>query len=415
MTTHCNAISVFLSYAHEDEPLLRQLEIHLSLLKRQGLISVWHDRQIDPGANWAQVIDQQLEQASIILLLVSAHFLASDYCYGIEMQRALERHEADQVRVIPLFLRPVDWEHAPFASLQGLPNDGKAVTEWDNQDLAFRTIAHGLRQMIENMSLQPAGAPRAALPAIWNVPYPPNLLFTGRDDVLAQLVSMLHTGQPHAISGLGGIGKTQIAIEYAYRHRQEYQAVLWTLADTRESLVSGYVTIARQLKLLPREVQDQMLVINAVLQWFKTHTQWLLILDNADDLALVREFLPVATGGHVLLTTRAHTMGRLARRVEMETMNLDVGALFLLRRAGVIAQDAELSAATSSDITVASEITEALGGLPLALDQAGAYVEETQCGLSAYQQRYRIRRAMLLKRRGALVTDHPESVALPSH
>src|SRR5713226_5126476 len=98
MITPQNSIKVFLSYAHEDEPLLRKLETHLSLLKRQGLISTWYDRQIVPGTNWAATIDEQLEQASIILLLVSADFLASDYCYGVEMQRALQRHQAKQAR-----------------------------------------------------------------------------------------------------------------------------------------------------------------------------------------------------------------------------------------------------------------------------------------------------------------------------
>src|SRR2546421_7965312 len=106
MTMH--PIDVFLSYAHEDEQLLRKLETHLSSLKRQGLISTWYDRQIVPGTNWAKVVDQRLEQASIILLLVSANFLASDYCNQIEMKRALERHEAGEARVIPIAIRPAD-------------------------------------------------------------------------------------------------------------------------------------------------------------------------------------------------------------------------------------------------------------------------------------------------------------------
>src|SRR6266700_6316912 len=95
-------IEIFISYAHADEPLLRQLETHLSLLKRQGLISLWHDRQIVAGTDWAQTIDTHLEQAAVILLLISADFLASDYCYGIEMARALEREQAGQVQVIPI-------------------------------------------------------------------------------------------------------------------------------------------------------------------------------------------------------------------------------------------------------------------------------------------------------------------------
>ena len=89
-------------------------------------------------------------------------------------------------KVIPLFLRPVDWEHSPFTHLQGLPRDGKAITEWDNQIIAFRTIAQGLRQIIESISPQSKSAPGAAFPPIWNIPYLSTLEFTGRGDVLAQ-------------------------------------------------------------------------------------------------------------------------------------------------------------------------------------------------------------------------------------
>lgn len=146
-------LSVFISYAHEDEPLRQQLEDHLSLLRRQGLISEWHDREILPGAEWAQEIDEHLLAASIILLLISADFLASDYCFDIEMQRALERHQRAEARVIPIILRPCDWQTSPFAPLQSLPNDGKAVTTWQNPDEAFLAIVQGLRRVIEQQQI----------------------------------------------------------------------------------------------------------------------------------------------------------------------------------------------------------------------------------------------------------------------
>src|SRR5437016_2112638 len=131
-------LTLFYSYAHEDEPLREQLERHLRLLNRQGLISEWHDRQIVAGTEWAKQIDEHLETASIILLLISPDFLASDYCYDIEMQRSLERHRRGEAQVIPIVVRPVDWHDAPFARLHCLPRDGKPVTRWDNQDEAFQ-------------------------------------------------------------------------------------------------------------------------------------------------------------------------------------------------------------------------------------------------------------------------------------
>ena len=147
-----SSVTAFYSYAHEDESLRDQLENHLSILWRQGIISNWHDRQIVPGTEWAEEIDAHLEAASLILLLISPDFLASEYCYGIEMQRALERHKNGDAQVIPIILRPVDWEGAPFTHLQCLPRDAKAVTEWDNRDAAFRDIAKGIRTTIEQLT-----------------------------------------------------------------------------------------------------------------------------------------------------------------------------------------------------------------------------------------------------------------------
>src|SRR5205823_2181853 len=120
-------VEIFCSYAHADERWLRRLETHLSLLKRQGLISVWYDRLIVPGVDWANTIDTHLETASVILLLVSANFLASDYCYGIEMKRALERQKAGEAQVIPVLVRSADWTGAPFSHLQALPTNGKPL------------------------------------------------------------------------------------------------------------------------------------------------------------------------------------------------------------------------------------------------------------------------------------------------
>lgn len=118
-------VEIFCSYAHADEVWLQKLQAHLSLLKWQGLISLWYDRLIAPGTDWARTIDMHLETASIILLLVSADFFASDYCYGIELKRALERQAAGEVRVLPILVRPVDWNGAslPISKLYPLTPD----------------------------------------------------------------------------------------------------------------------------------------------------------------------------------------------------------------------------------------------------------------------------------------------------
>ncbi len=122
-------IEIFFSYSHKDETLREKLEKQLSLLKWQGLITGWHDRKIVAGQEWAGEVDTHLNTAQIILLLVSPDSMASDYCYGIEMKRAMERHEAGEARVIPIILRPTDWKSASFGQLKALPKDGKEVVQ----------------------------------------------------------------------------------------------------------------------------------------------------------------------------------------------------------------------------------------------------------------------------------------------
>lgn len=150
-TPKVSPIVLFYSYAHEDERLRQKLERHLSLLRQQGLITEWHDHKIVPGTDWAHAIDAHLNSASVILLLISSHFLASDYCNGVEMRRALERHQANEACVIPILLRPVDWQRAPFAHLQMLPTGARAITSWGNQDEAFVNVAVGIRRVIEDL------------------------------------------------------------------------------------------------------------------------------------------------------------------------------------------------------------------------------------------------------------------------
>jgi hypothetical protein len=139
--TKLEPVSLFYSYAHEDEGLRETLEKHLSLLCREGLLAPWHDRDIAVGTEWRQAIDEHLETASVILLLISSDFLASDYCYDIEMQHALERHHAGEARVIPIILRPCSWQSSPIGLLQALPRDGRALTTWENQDEAFLFVS----------------------------------------------------------------------------------------------------------------------------------------------------------------------------------------------------------------------------------------------------------------------------------
>jgi energy-coupling factor transporter ATP-binding protein EcfA2 len=157
LTQLTQSMKLFFSYAHKDEPLRDELAKHLSLLKRQNIITDWHDRNITAGTNWAQAIDDNLDTANIILLLISSDFLASDYCYDKEMTRALEHHNQGTARVIPIILRPCDWHSAPFGKLQALPKDAKPVTKWDDPDEAFTHIAQGIRTAVAELQHRKSG------------------------------------------------------------------------------------------------------------------------------------------------------------------------------------------------------------------------------------------------------------------
>jgi len=144
-------LKLFYSYSSHDEELRVEIEKHLKLLEHSNVIEPWHFRMILPGHEWEDEIDEHLEAAHIILLLISADFLSSNYCWKIEARRALERHHQKLSRVIPVVVRACDWRVSPFAKLQALPKNAKAVTSWPNTDEALTDVAQGIRRAVDEM------------------------------------------------------------------------------------------------------------------------------------------------------------------------------------------------------------------------------------------------------------------------
>jgi tetratricopeptide (TPR) repeat protein len=396
-----------ISYTSQDQPWAEWIAEQLDAAGYTFFFQAWDFR---PGSNFVAEMDNATKLADRTLLVLSAAYLASGFAFS-EWAAAL-RHDprGSERRLLPVRIEICDVSGllAQIGYLDLVGSDAKQAKE-------------RLLQGIQKERVRPAhvafpgshaGATPfpAALPTLWNIPFARNLCFTGREDHLEWLHTQLHTMHTVVINGLGGIGKTQLAIEYAYRHSRKYQAVLWARAETMKALNASYTEIARVLALPLQDVQEQDMIVQAVRAWLESREGWLLLLDNVDDPTIVRPFLPARSPGHLLLTTRTQMTVRFAKRLEIDILDAQTGALLLLRRAGLIEPDALFATAAPSDQSLALALTEALGGLPLALDQAGAYIEETGCSLASYQLQYQARQAILLARRGIQLDDHPEPV-----
>lgn len=396
------ALNVFISYAHEDEALRDKLEKQLAILRRQGLIETWHDRKITAGREWAGRIDAALRAADIVLLLISADFLASDYIYDVELTLAMERHEAGEARVLPIILRPCLWQRGVFAKLQALPKDGEpAISQtWGSLDEAFLSIAKGIAKAAEEIAAERTVRTAAGTPTqtVWNVPFWRNPNFAGRSALLAQLGATLSAGRPAALSGLGGIGKTQLALEYAWRHRDDHPVVWWIRAEDPATLAADYAALAAPLGLPEAQAREQHVVVAAVRAWLERNTGWLLVLDNAETRDAVRPYVPQGGGGAVIITSRSPVWGGLAERLDVKVLDPDEATDFLMRRTG------------DGDRQAAASLAEALGYLPLALEQAAAYIEEASDSLANYRKLFEEHHAALLKA-GQPATEYPDTVA----
>lgn len=223
----------------------------------------------------------------------------------------------------------------------------------------------------------------------------PNRLFTGREDALTRLRTALQAGSvalvadPQALVGLGGIGKTQTALAYLYKHRRHYDCVFWVSAETIEMLNDGLVSLAEELGLLEAAPARKNQALQRMHDWFRNESHWLLILDNADDLETLAPHFPRYHNGHLILTTRARNTVKWAAPVPLDKLEGEVGALLLLRRAGILGVDQMLNAASDPVVQAARALCDELDGLPLALDQAGAYLAQTTSTIRDYHTLYR--------------------------
>jgi predicted ATPase len=390
-------LKIFYSYAHEDERLRKQLEKHLALLRNQGVISEWHDRQIPASSEWASHIDDALNTADIILLLVSADFLASRYCYGIEMERALERHESGEAMVIPIILRDVDWQMAPFRKLQSLPRDGRPVTKFTDRDSAWRQVAEGIRHATAELGRARPSRPAPARPAstpsapATEEPFPvkfptPTTKLIGRDRELRQALDYQRsdTVKLTTLIGPGGVGKTRLALQIASELAEDFaDGVAYVSLEQVAEPEDVAPTIANRLGL--GEIGSQS--VDDILVGYLHAKDLLLVLDNFEHVmparSLLGELLARCADLKLVVTSRVlldlpgehriDVQPLTAPRVERgdEDQLASPAVQLFIERARASQAHFELS---EKDARIVAEICHRLDGLPLAIELAAARV-----------------------------------------
>lgn len=421
--TPSEAINIFFSYAQSsprDRRLFATLNKHLSGLRRLHPIARWYDSAVSSADHLTQTLENSLNEASIIIFLITVDFMDSKRCIELEMEKALELQQTRDTRLIPVLLAPADWTTLPLSQYQPLPADGKAVSSKRDREAAFTEVAVGIRKVVDELASQARRSfKRIFTPAapVYHFPQRQNRLFTDRAALLAELHMCFFSAPPHqparvALYGLGGMGKTQVAQEYLQRFSHLYRSVLWLNAETRETLSGEISALAGKLALSRKEQTSTDQLFAAFKGWLQRQTNWLLVLDHLDDLTLPEQIVPCEGNGHVLLTTRIRASEEATTTLPVERFEITDGATFLLRRAKILPAGATLAQAEQASIELASTIALAMDGFPLALDQAGAFLAETGCGLAKYLDLLQSDRATLLGRRGRLIDtrDHPASV-----
>lgn len=421
---------VFISYSHdslEHSDRVRELS---DRLRADGIDCILDQYEVSPPEGWPRWMDNQISEADFVVMICTKTYYLR--VMGKEKPGAglgvrwegnlIYQHIYDAETVNTKFI-PVLLESGDIADI---PKPWRGVarylahTEEGYVDLYRRLtdqpehqkpVLGNVRDLGGVQKLQSL-APKKQVQdffatSLTNLPFERNPFFTGREKLLNDLhAAFAGGGKTQAISGLGGLGKTQTAIEYAYRHRGDYQAIFWVRADSQLALSTGFVEIARLLNLPEKDAQNPDDAARAVRAWLESNPGWLLICDNADQPELVKEFRPRNAQGHTLLTSRAQVFDALgiAKPFEIDVMSREEAVKFLFTRTG-----RDDDNAVESD--AATQVAEELGRLPLALEQAGAFITAKKARFKDYLVSYRKRKLALLNEMRPVTGDYPESVA----
>ncbi len=415
---------VFISYSHDSPEHADRVLALSDRLRKDGIDCILDQYELSPPEGWPRWMDRHICDADFVLMLCTETYYRRvmgkekpGIGRGVRWEgNLIYQHIYDDDSINSRFI-PVLFDSG---QLDHMPKPLKGATHYrldtdDGYELLYRRLtdqpAVEKPKLGQLRSLPPRNRKQDFFAPPWNVPFERNPFFTGREQVLQDLRddlvrdSQAALSQTRAISGLGGVGKTQTAVEYAYRHRDDYTAVLWLRADSPEAITGGLVAMAKTLNLPEQDAQNQTEAVDAARRWLESNEGWLLIFDNADDPSLIEPFRPTGARGHILLTSRAQVFDNLgiAEPVTIDQLPPAKALEFLLKRTG--REDCN-----EAERKAAAKLARELAYLPLALEQAGAYILAARSQFQVYLLSYRAHRLELLERSEPKAGNYPESV-----
>jgi hypothetical protein len=377
-------------------------------LEKDGFSTVLQAWDFRPGCNFVLEMQKATEDSERTIAVLSPDFLTSLFTQPEWAAAFVGDPTGEERKLLPVRVR----ECKPGGLL-------KALSCIDLVDLNEEAAKNALLAGVKLERAKPSSPPRfpnphstpppesqrprfpGDLPPVWNVPQMRNPNFTGREQILTDLHDTLNSGHTstwiQALTGLGGKGKTSLAREYAYRYKAEYDLVWWVHASEPATLAMDYSDLAAELDLPQKDSPDPNAIVNAVKHWLEQKQKWLLILDNAQEPNVVKRFLPKGGGGHVIITSRNPNWASVAHQRDVEVFKPKEAVEFILKRT------------SQNDKASAKSLAEETGFLPLALEQAGAYMEETGLSLSDYLIRFKKHRKTALER--GKPADYADTVA----
>jgi len=365
----------FISYNRADESWAEWIAWQLEAASYSTIIQAWDFR---PGSNFVEEMQHATVEAERTIAVVSPDYLSSEFARSEWNAAFAQDPLGNEGKIVPVKVRDCE--------LDGLQ---KAIIYIDLTRLGEEAARVVLLKGVNRRRVKPEKEPLfpsthaktltkqpkfpGSLPEIWNIPRSQNHNFTGREQILTELRTALDSNQPgawkQAIWGMAGVGKTQIANEYAYRYRDRYKAIWWIRSEEPTILASDYAALSNKLGL-EMDSKDQAIIIGAVRRWLEYNSNWLLIFDNAVKTADVEEYLPRSGYGHVLITSKNPTWGGIAKPMEIKVFDRSESIQLIQNR--------------TKQHDGSNDLAEVMGDLPLALDQASAYIEENAISVSDY-------------------------------